>query len=121
LSREKKPILEDRKRQELDSALLHGVVGRQRQALSDNAARFIGEAQPSAFILMPIPPRRPRCLWVHCEGCGMGEVVATGYTAQFVTRRQILASLLKLGWAIAPKKLCKWCDKRRKEKENEIG
>ena len=51
----------------------------------------------------------------------MGEVVATGYTAQFVTRRQILASLLKLGWAIAPKKLCKWCDKRRKEKENEIG
>lgn len=60
-----------------------------------------------------IPPRptkvREMCFTVHCQKCGHGIILASGYNAESFTSALMIASLKKIGWQFAPTILCRSC------------
>ena len=48
-------------------------------------------------------------LWKHCSRCGAGILIACGYNALQITRRECLGILGNEGWTIAPQLVCRSC------------
>jgi hypothetical protein len=48
-------------------------------------------------------------LWQHCSQCGAGLLIACGYNALGITRREMLGMLSNEGWTIAPRLICRQC------------
>ena len=59
-----------------------------------------------------IPPRktvRDMCFTVHCQKCGHGIILASGYVAEAMTPAKVIACLKSRGWQFAPRILCRSC------------
>lgn len=61
-----------------------------------------------------IPPRKPKAVremtfTVHCQKCGHGIILASGYVAEAMTPAKVIACLKSRGWQFAPKILCRSC------------
>ena len=48
-------------------------------------------------------------LWKHCSCCGCGLLIACGYNALGITRREMLGILGNEGWTVAPQLICRNC------------
>lgn len=48
-------------------------------------------------------------VWQHCDRCGVGRCLGIGYNALALTRVERLATLIKMGWQVAPTFLCTNC------------
>lgn len=58
-----------------------------------------------------IPPRKPRdmTLVVHCQKCGHGKILASGYNATEMPRARVFEILKHIGWQFVPAILCPSC------------
>lgn len=49
------------------------------------------------------------CFTVHCQKCGQGRILASGYIADVITTARMIECLKSLGWQFAPRILCCSC------------
>ena len=60
-------------------------------------------------------------LWRHCSLCGAGLLIACGYNALGITRREMLGMLSNEGWTIAPRLICRQCTCPMQQSERETA